>query len=196
MKLAHIFGLPGEPLSAQEKAAELFKAYPPARVNSYWLSYLPGTEMKRAAVEAGILTEEDAASIDRGLGRTFHHGNRSELGETLQTYQRYELLFRMIPLLPAPLRRRVSASALPQLGGGTLDATGFALDAIAALLQGDSETWIYGRHYLHHLRRALRERLEGRPLPTRAVRHEPPVARPSRRAPARRDPRRLALAPE
>lgn len=194
MKLDHIFGLPGEPLSAQEKAAELFRRYPPARINTYWLSYLPGTEMKRAALEAGVITEEEAARIDRGRGRTFHHGNRGDLEESLSTYQRYELLFRLIPLLPAPLLARARAEALPRLSDAATDAVGFALDAVAALIQGDSETWMYGKHYVHHLRRAARERATGRRLPTRAPRPVPPVAYPPSARPAPRvDARRLSV---
>lgn len=194
MKLDHIFGLPGEPLSAQSKAAELFSSYPPARINTYWLSYLPGTEMLRVAVESGVIDAEEAARIDRGLGRTFHHGNRGDLEERLRVYRRYELLFRLIPLLPAPLRRRARAQSLPELGDGAADAVGFALDAVAALLQGDSETWIYGRHYVHHLARSARERLGGRRLPTRADRPVPPVGHPPRQAPAG-ERRSLAVAP-
>ncbi|HEY8430148.1 MAG TPA: radical SAM protein [Sandaracinaceae bacterium] len=193
MKLDHIFGLPGEPLGAQEKAAELFRRFPPARINTYWLSYLPGTEMKRAAVEAGVISPEESARIDRGLGRTFHHGNRADLQASLGVYRRYELLFRMIPLLPRPLLERVRAEHLPELEGGAADAIGFALDAIAALLQGDSETWTYGRHYLHHLKRAAMERARGRALPTRAPRPVPPVAYPPRGRKGR-EPRRLAIA--
>jgi hypothetical protein len=112
----------------------------------------------------------------------------------MPVYRRYELLFRLMPLLPGPVRRRVTASALPDLGEAATGALGFAFDAIAALLQGDSETWIYGKHYLHHVRRAARERLEGRRLPTRAPRPVPPVAHPPRTpAPNRADRRSLPV---
>lgn len=167
MKLDHMFGLPGEPRSAQERAVELFRAHPPARINTYWLSYLPGTEILDRALREGVLTQDDADAIARGRGRTFHHGNRDDLGDDGPFYQRYEMLFRILPLLPVPLRRRITADHMPDVSPGAADAFGFVLDAGAALFQNDAETWIYGRHYAHHVGRAMRERLSGVALPSK-----------------------------
>jgi hypothetical protein len=72
------------------------------------------------------------------------------------------------------------------------DAIGFAVDLVAALAQRDSETWIYGLHYAHHLRRVLGERARGAPLPTRS-RPRRPVLGSARRRPRDLD-RHVALA--
>ena len=56
MKLDHILGFPGEPLASQPLAWELYKRYRPTRVNTYWLSYLPGTDLMREALQAGWIS--------------------------------------------------------------------------------------------------------------------------------------------
>ena len=43
----HMFGLPGEPLEAQEKARQFYVAHPPYRIGTFWTTFLPGTEMVR-----------------------------------------------------------------------------------------------------------------------------------------------------
>lgn len=161
VKLDHIFGLPGEPLEAQELSRELYARYTPAHVNTYWLSYLPGTAMLRDGVAAGVLDESDVAAIERGMSRTFHHLHLGKglPAEHVRTYRRYEVLFRALPLLPARIRERVRAEHLPNLPERVASGLGFAFDLVNAAVRRDEETFIYARHYRHLLKRDLADTL-------------------------------------
>jgi hypothetical protein len=151
-------------------------------VNTYWLSYLPGTDMVKQGLEEGALTEADVRDIERGLSRTFHHLHlgRGDDAERVRTYRRYEVLFRALPLLPRGLRERVRASHVPVVPERVATAIGFLSDLVNAAARRDEETFIYAKHYAHHLRRELTGWLSGGGLQT--PRTLAPVAAP---APAR-----------
>ena len=182
MKLDHILGFPGEPLAAQAQAWELYKRYRPTRVNTYWLSYLPGTDMTREAFEAGRLTPADVDDINRGKTRLFHYASSWKQDDALAVYQKYDVLFRLLPLLPRAVAERLSAANVPSLPSGVGNFIGFVADLCGAALARDRETLNYARLYGHHLKRMLpgmmsrsaRPRPPRRPLVAPAV--LPPVA--------------------
>jgi radical SAM superfamily enzyme YgiQ (UPF0313 family) len=155
MKLDHIFGLPGEPPESQEKARDLFARIAPARINTFWLSYLPGLDLTKEAHRAGLLSEEQLGRIDRGTTSFFHHGDRwNDDGRTLRFYQRYDVLFRLMPLLPDGIRHRLRPEHVPDVPGGVARGVGFAADLVNSLLRGDEEMTTYARHYAWHLAKA------------------------------------------
>ncbi len=190
MKLDHILGLPGEPERAQELARELYVKFTPTRVNTYWLTHLPGIELTRDAARKGLITEDDVARIERGKTRLFHHlDNWSADDPKFQFYQRYDVLFRALPLLPGWLRKHVRAEHVPRMHPRIANALGFAVDFTNAMLRNDSDTWIYGKHYAHHLARTFFELLPAslRPARFRRKRHvKSPVVAPGSERPRRR----------
>jgi radical SAM superfamily enzyme YgiQ (UPF0313 family) len=153
--LDHILGLPGEPREAQEKARALYAKYPPRRVQTFWLTHLPGIELTRDAVSQGHLSQVDYDRINRGETRLFHSGNAPLADDDQQFFRRYDLLFRLLPMLPRGARQRIRVDHLPRLGARTAQAAGVMLDAVNLLRQRDSELLNYGRYYAHQLRRAL-----------------------------------------
>ena len=173
MKLDHILGLPGEPVSAQEQAWQLYKQYRPSHVNTYWLSYLPGTDMTREALEAGQITQEDVDDINRGKTRLFHYVSSWKRDPVLATYQKYDMLFRLLPLLPRRWAERLRAERLPNLPSGVANFIGFLADLFGALIHRDRETVIYARQYSHHMKRLLPRMLLGSALPRRPRKHRP-----------------------
>lgn len=155
-KLDHMLGLPGEPLGAQELALELYKEFPPRRISTFWLTHLPGVELTKQAVENGDLSQEDYASINRGESGRFH--TRSFIHASDQeVYRRYELLYRLIPLLPERLRSRVGVRHVPNLPAGMADMLGMAMEGTSSVIKRDTEAPIYLRYYRHQLRRQLPE---------------------------------------
>jgi len=155
-KLDHMLGLPGEPLGAQELALELYKEFPPRRISTFWLTHLPGAELTKQAVENGDLSQEDYASINRGESGRFH--TRSFIHASDQeVYRRYELLYRLIPLLPERLRRRVGVRHVPNLPAGLADMLGMAMEGTNSVIKRDTEAPIYLRYYRHQIRRQLPE---------------------------------------
>ncbi len=176
MKLDHILALPGEPLRAQEMARELYLTYPPHRINTYWLTHLPGIELTKNAV-----SDEELAKINRGQTRLFHHTENWREEPNFQFYQRYDLLFRAYPLLPRRVQRLLRAEHVPEMHPRLANMIGFTVDLANALLRWDSDTLIYAKHYAHHLLRAARDLLPGR----RARRPPVPATAPTgKRAPA------------
>jgi radical SAM superfamily enzyme YgiQ (UPF0313 family) len=179
MKLDHILGLPGEPISSQAQAWELYRKYRPSRVNTYWLSYLPGTDITREALAAGRITQADVDDINRGKTRLFHYPDSWRRDEILATYQKYDMLFRVLPLLPRAWSARLRADRVPALPSGLANFIGFVADLCGAALNRDQETLIYARQYAHHLKRQIPRMLRGDTRPGQPkTRRPPPDAEP------------------
>jgi len=161
VKLDHMLGLPGEPLSAQELARDLYSTYPPRRIQTFWLTHLPGVELTRKAVEDGHLSDEEYARINRGESGRFH--SRSE-GHTPDAalYRRYELLFRFIPLVPKRWAPKLRVRHVPNLPAWASQGAGLILELTNALVHRDAESFNYVRHYLHQVRRQTPEVISDR----------------------------------
>jgi radical SAM superfamily enzyme YgiQ (UPF0313 family) len=160
--LDHMFGLPDEPLSAQERAREIYARFPPRVVQTFWLTHLPGIELTKEAVRRGHLTADDYEGINRGETRLFHSRGRADADGSIAVYRRYELLFKLLPLLPRWARERARAEHLPALGGAASQLLGTVLDGMCRVAARDSEVVNYGRHYASTLARLLPELLHRR----------------------------------
>jgi len=154
--LDHILGLPDEPRAAQDKARALYAQFPPRRVQTFWLTHLPGIELTRDAVDKGHLTAADYDRINRGQTRLFHSGNSPIKDAEQAFFRRYELLFRLMPMLPRRVRHAIRPEHLPPLGARSAQLAGVLLDAVNLVRQRDSEIWNYARYYAHQLGRQLR----------------------------------------
>ncbi len=166
-KLDHMLGLPGEPPAAQELAREIYARYPPRRVQTFWLTHLPGIELTREAVKQGHVSDEEYQRINRGETGLFHSRSAPGANADQSFYRRYELLFRLLPLLPRAARQRVRAEHLPRLSARGNALAGAALEAVNLMWHRDAEALNYARHYAHQLRRQLPELITDR-FPPRA----------------------------
>lgn len=174
-KLDHILGLPGEPPSAQEEARKLYVEFDPRRVQTFWLTYLPGIDLTKKALADGVLTEEDVSEIDRGKARVFRHPHlEARATDEADFYQRYDILFRILPFLPDALRRRLRAEHVPHMSERAAGAVGFVFDLANALRRLDKETLVFAKHYATQ---SLRQ------LPELLLRGRKAVRRPEVRAP-------------
>jgi len=163
-KLDHILGLPGEPRSAQEEARKLYAEFTPRRIQTFWLTYVPGIDMTKQALADGILTPKDVYEIERGKTRAFRHQHldaRAKDEGAQQFYQRYDLLFRALPTLPASIRAKIRAEDVPNLSERAANTVGFAFDLANALRCLDTETLTFVEHYGRQMLRQLPELLVG-----------------------------------
>jgi radical SAM superfamily enzyme YgiQ (UPF0313 family) len=168
VKLDHMLGLPGEPMSAQETALELYRQYPPRRIQTFWLTHLPGVELTVKAVEMGELSSEDYERIIRGEGGRFHTRSAGHAADA-SLYRRYQLLFRVLPLLPRWAQRRVGVRHAPPLPPRLSESVGVVLEVINAVIYRDDESFCYARQYgktfrwqiPELLRRLARRRVRG-----------------------------------
>jgi radical SAM superfamily enzyme YgiQ (UPF0313 family) len=186
VKVDHILGLPGEPLSAQEKARELYAMHRPRRIQTFWLTHLPGVELTRSAVERGELSQEDYERVNRGESGRFHTRSSAHAAEA-STYRRYQLLFRALPLLPRPLRLRARAHHVPNLSERTANLVGGFLEGLNVVANRDDESINYLRYYAFQLRKQVPEVARDRLTP-RGRRSD----RQARQAIAAAAPRRIA----
>jgi radical SAM superfamily enzyme YgiQ (UPF0313 family) len=177
VKLDHILGLPGEPREAQEQARQLYVEFAPRRVQTFWLTYMPGIDLTRKALEDGVVTAEEVRDIERGKTRAFRHPHPEDRagGGDADFYQRYDVLFRVMPFLPPVLRARLRAHHLPRLGENAASVVGFVFDLGNALRRLDQETLVFARHYARQTLRQLPEILLGKLLPVRAPAVRPPI---------------------
>jgi anaerobic magnesium-protoporphyrin IX monomethyl ester cyclase len=177
VKVDHILGMPGEKSGAVEDARELYVRHRIARVQTFWLTYFPGTEMTLQAAADGTISAEELDAINRGLGGNQHflNGWRESRRRDFEEHLKYEVLFRALPLLPEPLRRRARARHVPDMPGRLYEAVAQGLDVLNHLVQLDRDMVIYARNYANHVRRVLLERIGRRRKP----RWLPPTRRPA-----------------
>lgn len=152
----HIFGSPGEPADAQEVAREFYAAHPPGRISTYWMTWLPGVELTRQAVASGHLSPADHARLERGETPTFHDGGAVRDPAEVKRLARYDLLFRLLPGLPGPLRRRARAQWFAPLPVPALRALSLAGDIALGVAHRHPPHRQYAMHHLRHLARHVR----------------------------------------
>jgi radical SAM superfamily enzyme YgiQ (UPF0313 family) len=164
-KLDHILGLPGEPRSAQEQARKLYAEFEPRRVQTFWLTYVPGIDLTKQALADGVITQHDVDEINRGRSRVFRHPHL-EAGDAgdgaADFYQRYDILFRAMPFLPSSVKKRLRAEHIPRVGEKGASAIGFAFDLANALRRLDKETLVFAEHYATQILRELSDFVVGR----------------------------------
>ena len=155
LKLDHILGLPGEPIEAQEMARLVYAQFPPRRIQTFWLVHLPGVELTTGAAERGELDADEYERLKRGEVRHYHsEGDEDSANGDL--YRRYELLFRLLTVLPTPLQRRLRPEHVPTLPPKVNHFVGLALEALNALRYRDAETANYLRFYAMQFPRQVR----------------------------------------
>lgn len=180
-KLDHILGLPGEPRSAQEEARKLYAEFTPRRIQTFWLTYVPGIDMTKQALADGVLTPKDVYEIERGKTRAFRHQHldaRAKDEGAQQFYQRYDLLFRALPTLPAALRAKIRAEDVPTLSEKAANRIGFAFDLVNALRTFDTETITFIEHYARQMLRQMPELIAIRQAEVTRPNVRAPIAKP------------------
>lgn len=159
-KVDHMFGLPGEPMEAQEIAREVYAEQSPRRIQTFWTCYLPGTDMMKEAVAKGELSKEQEERLNKGEDFYFFR-NQDNIKDqnSVNTYQAYENLFRMFPILPAKLRKRMRPKHVAWIPGFIMRPVALGLDVLTGFRFGNPEFRAYANHYLFHLYRFFRKRM-------------------------------------
>jgi radical SAM superfamily enzyme YgiQ (UPF0313 family) len=155
----HIFGNPGEALESQEVARLFYANHTPSRVDTFWLTYLPGLEMTEDARARGELSDEDVARLARGEVGFFQTVERKIPAGELRTLENYSHLFKILPAIPERWRERVTAQWLAPFPVSVLTAVSTAVDIGTALAQRNPEFPNFARYYRRQMRRSLQRRL-------------------------------------
>lgn len=95
----HIFGAPTETEEDLKKSYDFYRAIRPNMLQTFWLTYYPGTRIVSLAKEKGLLNDADIENINEGrIG--FTHSTGSVEKKRLSLYKKYELLFELITIAP------------------------------------------------------------------------------------------------
>ena len=154
VKVDHMFGLPDEPISAQENARLLYAYHPARRIQTFWTCYLPGTEMMNEAIAKGRLTEEQATKINEGEDFYFFRNteNIKDAG-LMNLYKAYEVIFRIMPVLPDRMKKALLPKHILRLPGFVIRPLAMLSDVITGFMLRNPEFRAYAMHNLFHLKK-------------------------------------------
>lgn len=160
VKVDHMFGLPGEPLEAQEAARKFYVQYPPYRIQTFWTNFLPGTQMVHQALEMGLINGQDMERLNEGSGFDFYRSSScAHDPEKMRLYKAYEALFKLIPILPGFLRRRLHPRLFKKIPPRVCSLISFVSDVFIGLLKRNPDHFVYAKHNLYHLYRFIARKL-------------------------------------
>jgi anaerobic magnesium-protoporphyrin IX monomethyl ester cyclase len=154
VKVDHMFGLPDEPISAQDNARLLYAEHPVKRIQTFWTCYLPGTEMMNEAINKGRLTEKQANKINEGEDFYFFRNteNIKDAG-LMNLYKAYEVIFRIMPILPEWIRKRLLPKHIMRLPDFFIRPLAMLSDLITGFMLRNPEFKVYAWHNLFHLKK-------------------------------------------
>jgi radical SAM superfamily enzyme YgiQ (UPF0313 family) len=151
-KVDHMFGLPDEPISAQENARILYANHHPKRVQTFWTCYLPGTDMMKEAEEKGVITAEQARKINEGEDFYFFRNTENVKDyELMDKYKAYEVIFRILPAIPENFRIKLTIEKVERIPKFLIRPMSIMADVITGFKQRNPEFSAYALHNFYHL---------------------------------------------
>lgn len=154
VKVDHMFGLPNEPVSAQENALKLYANNHVKRIQTFWTCFLPGTQLMNEAIVDGLLTKQQVDDINEGKDFYFYRNTDNVRDKNLQDlYHAYEFIFRLIPVLPFFIRRKIKPGHVLWIPKPMKSIFNFFVDIIIGLSSINPEFVAYLNHNVFHLYR-------------------------------------------
>jgi anaerobic magnesium-protoporphyrin IX monomethyl ester cyclase len=93
----NIFGAPTEDEGDLEECLKLYLAIRPSRIQTFWLTYFPGTEIISLALKEKYITAENVKEIEEG-----YVGNSNVVGSMpkckIRFYEKYSILFHTLTI--------------------------------------------------------------------------------------------------
>ncbi|MCW5906389.1 MAG: B12-binding domain-containing radical SAM protein [Chitinophagales bacterium] len=159
-KVDHMFGLPDEPISAQENARILYATTHPKRIQTFWTCYLPGTQMMREAEENGTITAEQVRKINEGEDFYFFRNTENVKDKQLMDkYKAYEVIFRLMPTLPESWKLSFTLDTVSFIPKFMIRPLSMLADVITGFKQRNPEFIAYALHNLYHINKFLLSKL-------------------------------------
>ncbi len=194
-KVDHMFGLPDEPIVAQENARILYAKTHPRRIQTFWTCYLPGTQMMREAEEKGTITAEQVRKINEGEDFYFFRNTDNVKDKDLMDkYKAYEVIFRLMPALPESWKINFTLDKVMFIPGFLIRPLSMMADLITGFKQRNPEFSAYAMHNLYHLRRFFMAKIGLKAANASKVMEEVPFELPAEFAPKAEAPTELSPA--
>jgi radical SAM superfamily enzyme YgiQ (UPF0313 family) len=168
--LDHIFDLPGEPPEAQDLALEFYARHHPMRINTYWFLPLPKTAIVQRALADGYISPREGTALGDTERGSFYRPPEASRDKARNLG--YQLAFKAMPLLGAPLARALRDKVARRLPIGATARLATLFDITAALRTGNPAARAYAMQFLRRILRLARK-------PGNA-----PLPRPSRENPS------------
>ena len=160
VKVDHMLGLPGETAVSQDKALAFYAQHPAVRrVSTFWLSYLPGTEIVDQGLREGTISAAQLDEIKHGSEAFFHRETNVVDPVVRKQYLAYEFLFRLLPMVPMTLRGLLKRELVDWLPAPLLKHAGAMADIVDATVYRDPGIPHILTRYAHGLNGHLRSRL-------------------------------------
>jgi anaerobic magnesium-protoporphyrin IX monomethyl ester cyclase len=154
VKVDHMFGLPEEPIEAQENARLLYVNHSTKRIQTFWTCYLPGTEMMNEGLAKGRITPEQAEKINQGEDFYFFRNTENIKDEGLMNlYKAYEVIFRIMPILPSWVQKRLLPKHILRLPDFVIRPVSMISDVATGFMMRNPEFRAYALHNLFHLKK-------------------------------------------
>ena len=154
VKVDHMFGLPDEPISAQENARMLYANHPPKRIQTFWTCFLPGTELMNDALAKGRITELQVQKINEGEDFYFFRNTENVKDVPLMNlYKAYEVVFRIMPVLPDSIKKKLKPALIQKFPKILIRPLSMLSDVITGFMMRNPEFKAYARHNLFHLKK-------------------------------------------
>lgn len=164
VKFDHMFGLPGEPIDAQETARRFYIKHTPYRITTFWTNFFPGTQMLKEALAQGLLRGEDVETIHEGMCFNSVTITNPYIDRTKnKMYKVYEAMFKLIPALPRPLRPWIRPEIFRHLPTWFLSTITFCGHIVIGIVRWDPDPYYYLTFYFYHIRRFLMVKLGMKP---------------------------------
>ncbi len=94
--LDNIFGAPSEKEEDLVQSLELYHEIKPHRIHTFWLTYFPGTEILKKALEENAITNEEIENLKKGNVGQFDFGGSVKFN--MRMYLKYEFLYLFLSL--------------------------------------------------------------------------------------------------
>src|SRR5690606_13963596 len=152
IKVDHMFGLPGEPVASQETSRLLYAEVTPERIQTFWTCFLPGTDMMKNGVQSGLLSKEQEERVNEGEDFYFFRNEENIADKDLvETYKRYEFIFKVLPLLPQSWRIGFTTDKAGKIPGSIRYFVSSVLDVVIGFKNQNADIYAYAMHYVYHL---------------------------------------------
>lgn len=160
-KVDHMLGLPGEPIGSQETALKLYAENTPKRISTFWTCFLPGTDLMKQGIEQGLVSEEQAERLNEGIDFYFFR-NQDNISnpELVKTYQSYELVYKLIPVLPVFIRKKLKPEHVKWIPQVFAHLIADIFDIYGGFRYKNPEFAAYAKHYLFHIKSFVQKRLK------------------------------------
>lgn len=158
----HIFGLPNDTESDYIEAANFYgTASQLVKINCFFLSYFPGTEILNYALKNEILTQEQAERFKHGEELNYYQGGSMPglSPQMLAVAMNYMKLFVLIPMVPKSWTRWIVKRGKVHHLKYIPDLLTLILEVALVFIRGNVRVTAYMKYYAHHSWKMIKGKL-------------------------------------